>query len=167
MNSTNAVDIVPMAEGVTELLLQPRRHHLRKREPRVSYVRDLRKKIAAAVVKPVHMLLSVAFADIDDGAPLAAVLQPWYAAIDLLRARAAERARVKGQPWELRFALVTCRETDAEAKLTKAQMKVAANPHDLAALLEKRTASREYRAVLDESDALIDERLATDGSLIA
>lgn len=159
MNSTNVVEIVPLAEGVTELLLQPRRHHLKKRAARVEYVVDLRKKLASYVVRPVHMLLSVAFTDIDDGAPLAAVLQPWYAAMDLIRARAADRAKAKGQPWELRYALLQARETDAEAKLTKAQMKVAASPHDLAALLEKRIAMREYRGILDEMEALIDERL--------
>lgn len=160
MSSTNAVEIAPVAESLVELWAQPRRHWLRKREPRLAHVRDARKKILAYIAKPFHMLVAGSFADIDDGAPLSVVLQPYYAVIEVLRARSSARAAAKGQPWELRYALISARETDAEAKLTKVQMKVAANPNDLAALLEKRIAMREYRGILDEMEALIDERLS-------
>lgn len=174
MQSTESVSTGPIADRSVSLLVevdalempivalfgQPRRHWLRARESRVAYVRDTSKKLRNAVVHPVRMLLACAFADLDDGAPLAAVLQPWYAVIDLLRARWAVRMRTKGQSWELRYALVTDRETDAESKLTKAQMRARANPNDPEALREQRAAMREYRGVMDEMDALLDERVS-------
>ncbi len=161
MPSTNAVEIVPIAEAVTEMVLQPRRHWLKKKEPRLEYVRDTRKKIAAYVAKPVFMLLAVAFADIDDGAPIAAVLQPWYAVIDLLRSRASSREQAKGRSWKQRYDAICQRETEADCQLDKAQFRVSANADDIAALSALRLAIRDYRIVLDEKEALLNERFVT------
>ena len=161
MPSTNAVEIVPIAESLVELWLAPRRHWLRKKESRIAYVRDARKKIATAVSKPFHMLVAGSLADIDDGAPLSVVLQPWYAVIGLLRERSAQRDKARGKTWCERYHALQQREEDAEAKLDKAQLKLGANTADLVALNAKRVAIREYRVVLDEMEALIDERFAT------
>lgn len=158
MTSTNRAEIEPLAAMVTELQLQVRRVDLRKREPRSRYVRDLRKKIAAYVARPVHMLLAIAIADLEDGASLTRVLQPFYACIALLREHAARRDVARGKGWDRRYQELQARECDAESKLDKAQLRVAASPHDQLAIRSMQIAIREYRSTLDEMEALLNER---------
>lgn len=151
-------DIDPLARAVVELALQPRRIDLGKRAPRSKWVHGLRRKMAGYVVRPVHMLLAIAIADLEDGASLTRVLQPFYAIIGLLRSHAARRDVARGKDWAKRFEELQPRECDAAAKLDKAQLRVAADRNDAIALRMLGIAIREYRAVLDELEALTEER---------
>ena len=159
------MEIVPIAEGLVELWLLPRRHWLRKRESRIAYVRDVRKKIASHFTKPFHMLLAGSFADVDDGAPLNVVLQPWYAAVGEIRVRAAKREAAKGTPWRLRFNAAQLREQTADHELDAAQLRAAANIDDVAMLRMLLAKIREYKPVMEDMEALIVERLAHDSTV--
>jgi hypothetical protein len=149
-----------LAADVTAMLLQPREEILKRRAPRSPYVHDIRRKIKAAIAKPIVMLLAVSMADIDDGISAAVAVQPYEAMIALLRAHAVRRAKPSGVPWEIRVRRVMERETIAQGKLDIAQLRASAQPTNLMILVELRQASREYAAVQTELDALIDERWA-------
>lgn len=149
-----------IASDVTTQLLQPREEMLNHRAPQSGYVHDLRRKIKAAVTKPIAMLLAVSIADVDDGIPVEIAVQPYESIISVLRAHAARRARRSGVPWEVRVRRVLERETIAEGKLNIAQQRANVDPSNLALLLDVRQCSREYAAIQAELDALIDERWA-------
>lgn len=171
MPSTEALTVVPMKDRIdmaivdelamplVEQWAQPRRHWLKKREAALAYVRDTRKKILGGIAKPMHMLVAGSLADIDDGAPFHVVARWLYSLIDLLRDRAYARDLARGKSWEQRFVALCTREADAEGALDKAAILVAANPRDRRAILAKQEASRTYRIVLDEMDAMLAERL--------
>lgn len=151
-----------IADDLVELQVQTRRTWLRKREPRSSYVRDAFKRVRNKIAKPFHLLLSMSFADVDDGAPANLVVQPYEACIALIRERAAHRTKPSGLPFAVRLNAIMAKETRAEGKVTALQLALAADPSNVEIRVDLRSASREYRSMLDELDALLDEGYAQD-----
>src|SRR5690348_6582372 len=113
-----------LARDITEQLLQPRRVYLKHRAPRSKYVHDLRRKLAAWIVRPVAMLLAISLADLDDGVPLSLVLEPYRTIMALLEAHASGARIAASGP---ALPLVQ-RETRAQAAMDAAQNEYLANP---------------------------------------
>lgn len=135
------VTIAELAADLTELLLQPRRIHLRHRAPRRRSDHQLRRDVACGKAKPVEMLLRLEVADLQDGAPLAAVLRFHEAAIVVLRELAATLEATTAAPALLTASL---RETRAQASLDEAQQVLLAEPDSVRAMDRVLAASEQY-----------------------
>jgi hypothetical protein len=144
------VTIAALATDVTEALLQPRRVHLKHRAPRTPELHMLRRRIAAERAKPMEMLLKISFADLTDGAPLAAVLRPYEAIIDLLKVHATEHHRFPHLPALLPLMQ---RETRAQAALDCAQQQLLELPASDGALAEVEDRAADYDRA---KEALVD-----------
>lgn len=125
--------IAAIAAAISEQLLQVRRLHLRRRAPKDDRVHQIRRNIACGRANPLLLLLATSFADLEDGAPIAAVLRPYQSAIATLEERHHERASVT-PPAPLPLLSVMRRETRAQAQLDEAQLRVLENPDSVEAL---------------------------------
>lgn len=131
-----------------------------KREARLPYVVNLRKNIGRGTAKPLYMLLSLAFADIDDGAPVGSWVSVLEGMIALLKARAAMKVRGSAVTFLMRVKAVMRRETNAQAKLDFTQMEAALQIGSLDVLLAMLAAIEEYEGALADLKALTHEAIA-------
>jgi hypothetical protein len=93
-----------LAKILTTQLLDVREKFLGSRAPKSERTHQLRRDLAGDRKKAIERTLAIEFADIDDGAPAAAVNAWHYSAIALNEARATERAaervmRAAGVPY--------------------------------------------------------------------
>lgn len=117
--SASDVTIAALAEGIREQLLQVRRVLLKGRAPRNRRVHQLRRDIACGKARPVEMLLTLSAADLEDGASIESVCQPYDSAVATLRELAARRETT---PMPMLTAIR--RETRAQAALDEAEFTV-------------------------------------------
>lgn len=133
-----------LAAAIAEQLLQVRRVHLKNRAPRARRLHQLRRDVACGRAKPWHMLLALSFTDLEDGAPLSAVVRPYQSAIAALEERARRISRTPaGTPSPVGFMR---RETRAQAKLDDAQWTAREHPDSPEALEALDRAWTEYLA---------------------
>lgn len=169
MDSTNTSATVTgsLAEDLTDQLLQARRIYLKRKQARLPYVVDARKKLAARIATPFRILLAVSLADLDDGLSVALAVAPYEALIALLREHAARRRPTSALPFVVRFASLMRRQASTQAKLEIAQIRVLADPSDVAARRDVRRALSEYGAAFEEMRALVSEDASRQSLAVA
>lgn len=116
-----------LAEPITEDFLDPRRTILKGRAPRWAYAHEIRRKLAAKVIKPIVMLLALTFADVDDNLPLEIVLRPWLSIIALITEACERRDRRRAGHVGSVLPLVQ-RESRAAGELRQAENELLAHP---------------------------------------
>lgn len=151
-----------LAREITEQLMQVRRTYVKSdekrcRQPKEQYVADLRRDINSQKARPIHMLLAIAFTDLQDGAPVEAVARTFETMAAMVRARAAE-IRHEGIDTPSLLAPIL-RENRAEAAQDEAELRVLDEPTEAnLALLEQRGA--EYDKAQDDMIAVVRGRRA-------
>jgi hypothetical protein len=124
------------------------------RAPKSKYVHQLRRELKTLVrKKAIEFVVAIAFSDLDEGAPAAAVSGWMLSAIAIYEQRAQDRALARGEailgPSPL--ALIE-RQNRAQHKADLVEMRIAANPNDLTALNERIALSAENT---DAEDLLV------------
>jgi hypothetical protein len=155
------VGIAQLARDLTEQLLQGRRIWLRGRAPKSRYVHQLRRDLAADRKKSVEFLLTISFADVDDGLAPSVASQMYRSIIALIEERAQQRALVRGEPiaGPDPLALVD-REGVAQAAKDSAERAFIAEPLSPEALQRVLDADARYHAENDRLVNAVRSRLA-------
>jgi hypothetical protein len=141
--SVTAADAHPREDAnlLTEQMNSVRRIHLKHRAPRSPRIHQLRRDLAPDKVsglprkEAMLRILEIAYSDIDDGAPPAAVCEWAKTFMNLVEIRAQERAAAKGQPviGPDPLALIQA-ENRAQAEKDDAEREVLAHPTSPVAL---------------------------------
>jgi hypothetical protein len=154
-----------LARDLAEQLLQPRRVYLKQRGAESRYVRQLRRDIAAGKARPFDMVLAVSLADLDDGAPIAAVIAPYLSAAEILRELGQELAShrpatSKASDNDGALLALIQRENRLQADCDEAERDVIAEPTSRE-ILDRALASRAlYDAANDRVIAALRARRA-------
>lgn len=151
--------IAETARVLREQLLQPRRVYLKGKAPRCRSVHQLRRDMAAGRVRAIEHLLTVSYADIDQGLSPKLVTQWAHSYIADVEEYAAERQRQRAAS-DGNLLVKMQRETRAHSVLDEAQLAALAHPDDPTALDAVITASAEYDAAEDTLVSAIRNRRA-------
>lgn len=147
-----------VAEALVRRLLEPREKRLHGRAPRSKYVHQLRRDMACGRSKALVMVVSVLFADLEEGLPLEAVL-PF---VDELRD--ALTVRAKPMPYTstktLRALLLAEARAQGERDVLEVELQFAPDDQDLKRRFIEATAR------YDAANAALTSAVSRDAALI-
>lgn len=154
------VELQELAHAIVEQLLEVRDIDLKHRAPKCDYTHQLRRDIKRGQVIPVHMLLALSFADLDDGASFSRVAGPYETAIALLKEHARHRDAERGGRLSPSLLPVIVREMRREAIEREDEARVIADENSPAALRQLLRDSALERETQDRRDGEIRDKLA-------
>lgn len=150
-----------LAEALTKRLLEPRDKRLHGRAPRDPHVHQLRRSIACGKAKPMMMLLTVLFADMEDGIPAQALLPFLDELREVLIVRGAPTAYTPTKT--LRTLLLN--EARRQAERDQVEIELRYDPNNealkrrfLEATARYEEANQALTAVVSRDAALIQQR---------
>lgn len=150
-----------VAAQLTDEMLSVRTRYLNGKAPKDGALHQLRRSLKIVRVKAIEFVVRIAFSDLDEGAPPAAVSAWMLSAMSIFEQRAQERALARGEavagPSPL--ALIE-RQNRVQHKADLVEMKIAANPNDLIALDERIALSVEQEEAEDRLVANLRSRKA-------
>jgi hypothetical protein len=151
--------VTRLAESIADQQLAVRSDFLNARRPRLDYVFRVRQDMGGArKSRPWHMLLSLSFCDLDEGAPASAVAECYEKVAALIRARGRE-IQHDGVSAPSILPLIL-RENRHEFSENQAEDHVIANERNPDAIRGLLAASLKEREAMDRRDAVLTQRLA-------
>jgi hypothetical protein len=150
-----------VAAQLTDEMLSVRNRYLNGNAPKDRAVHQLRRSLKIVRVKAIEFVMRIAFSDIDDGAPPAAVSAWMLSAMAIIEQRAQDRALARGEavvgPSPL--ALIE-RQNRVQHRADIIEMRIAENPNDITALDERIALSAEHDEAEDRLIANLRARKA-------